>query len=231
VRETHTNADMSHHNGMTYKVGVFFNSLRGNGLMLTLRKIWQRVYLKMKGVDFTTQNIYDLTRTGEYQNHGTALVSSSEDYLSQLITDLESTIGESVDKEVFIDYGSGKGAAIIHAKKIGFEETIGIEFAKELHETAVENIKKLNLKNVHSFYADATTYTPPNNVSVIYFFNPFDEVVMEKVLQNLMNQKESFENDVYVIYANASCRLMENQFSLLKKVSYPSGSTADFYKI
>lgn len=182
MNTTDTNADMSHQNGIVYKVEMFFNSLRGNGPIPTFRKIKQRVYLKAKGLDFKTENIYDLTRTGAYQNHGTALVSSSEDYITQLITDLEAMIKTTLNKNIFFDYGSGKGAAIIHAKKIGFKRAIGVEFAKELHEIAVENIKKMNLKDVDSFYADASAYILPSDVSVIYFYNPFDEIVMEKVV-------------------------------------------------
>ncbi len=91
-------------------------------------------------------------------------------------------IKTTLNKNIFFDYGSGKGAAIIHAKKIGFKRAIGVEFAKELHEIAVENIKKMNLKDVDSFYADASAYILPSDVSVIYFYNPFDEIVMEKVV-------------------------------------------------
>lgn len=231
MKTTHINADMSHQNGLGYKLEVLFNSLRANGLFPTLRKMVQRIYLKLKGVDFSTQNIYDLTRTGEYQDHGTALVSSSEDFLRQLIVDLESITKKQLSKELFIDYGSGKGAAIIHAKKIGFAQTIGVEFAKELHERAVENIKKMKLKNVESIYADATTFVPPKEVSVIYFFNPFDAVVMEKVIENLLKYKEHFKNDVYIIYGNASCDVLDNRLIRLKHVTYPSGSTSDFYKL
>lgn len=231
MRATHTNADMSHQNKIGYKLNVLFNSLRTNGLLPTFRKMFQRVNLKVKGVDFSTQNIYDLTRTGDYQEHGTALVSSSEDFLAQLIQDLESVVKTPLRKDLFIDYGSGKGAAIIHAKKIGFKQTIGVEFAKELHETAVENIKKMKLENVESLYADATTYVPPKNVSVIYFFNPFDEVVMQKVIENILEHKASFENEVYVIYGNASCTVLKDRLTLLKEVTYPSGSTADFFKV
>ena len=231
MRATHTNADMSHQNSLTYKLTVLLNSLKTNGLLPTYRKIVQRVSLKIKGVDFSTQNIYDLTRTGIHQEHGTALVSSSEDYLRQLIDDLETSIDKSINRDVLIDYGSGKGAAIIHAKRLNFKRTIGIEFAKELHETAVENIKKLKLKDVTSIYADATTFIPPKDISVIYFFNPFDEVVMKKVIENIVEHKDSFENDVYIIYANASCDVLQKQLTLLEKKSYPSGSTAEFYKL
>lgn len=86
-------------------------------------------------------------------------------------------------------------------------------------------------KDVNSFYADATTFTPPSDISVIYLYNPFDEIVMERVVQNILKQKESFKNNVYVIYVNPSCKVLENNFSLLKKIDYSTGSTVEFYKI
>ena len=231
MKTTHTNADMSHQNGIVYKTGVFFNALKEHGVVPTLRKIGQRIFYKVRGVDFSTQNIYDLTRTGEYQEHGTALVSTSIDFLKQLLTDLESCVDVPLKKELFVDYGSGKGAALIHAKKLGFKRAIGVEFAKELHEQAQSNIEKLNLKDVESIYGDATTYTLPNDISLIYFFNPFDEVVMSKVIGNILKQKEQFENEVYVIYGNASCNVLKENLTLLKEVKYPSGATADFFKL
>jgi len=231
MKRTHVNADMSHQNGLAYKLELFVNSLKENGVLSTLRKISQRVSYRVKGIDFSTQNIYDLTRTGEYQEHGTALVSTSVDFLSQLLNDLEDTIGAKLNRELFVDYGSGKGAAIIHAKELGFKRAIGVEFAKELHEIAQRNIQKLNLKDVTSIYADATTYLLPSDISVIYFFNPFDEVVMKKVVENILAQKESFEGDVYVIYGNASCDVLNSYFTFLNHITYPSSATVDFFKV
>jgi 16S rRNA G966 N2-methylase RsmD len=151
--------------------------------------------------------------------------------LTRFLKDLESSIDTPLKKNLFVDYGSGKGAAIIHAKELGFKKTIGIEFAKELNDQAVKNIEALKLKNVSSLYADATSYTLPNDISLIYFFNPFDEVVMQKVINNIIAQKDSFENEVYIIYGNASCTILKENFKLLNEVTYVSGAKAEFYKI
>jgi len=231
MKTTHTNADMSHQNTFYYKTEVFFKSLKDNGVMPTIRKVGQRIDYKRKGVDFSTQNIYDLTRTGEHQENGTALVSTSIDFLAQLIEDFERLIGKPLPKDLFVDFGSGKGAAVIHAKKLGFKKSIGVEFAKELHECAVNNIEALGLIDVESLYEDATNYKLPNDISLIYFFNPFDEVVMQKVMQNIMSQKSEFKNDVYIIYGNASCTTIREQCELLDEVVYTSGAKAEFYKL
>lgn len=231
MKTTHTNADMSHQNTFYYKTEVFLKSLKDNGIIPTIRKVGQRIDYKRKGVDFSTQNIYDLTRTGEHQENGTALVSTSIDFLAQLIEDFERLIEKPLPKDLFVDFGSGKGAAVIHAKKLGFKKSIGVEFAKELHECAVKNIEALGLTDVESLYEDATNYKLPNDISLIYFFNPFDEVVMQKVMQNIMSQKSEFKNDVYIIYGNASCRTIREQCELLDEVVYTSGAKAEFYKL
>ncbi len=231
MQKTHTNADMSHQNGLAYKLSMLFKSVRDNGIKTTINKIFRRLEYKRKGIDFSTQNIYDLTRTGEYQEHGTALVSTSVDFLTQLLGDLEKCVGKSFNKELFVDYGSGKGAAIIHAKTLGFKRTVGVEFAKELHEQAVKNIETLGLEDVESIYADATTHRLANDISVIYLFNPFDEVVMSKVIDNILKQKNNFNDEVYVIYGNPSCTILKEKFELLDEKTYISGARAEFYKV
>jgi 16S rRNA G966 N2-methylase RsmD len=231
VKKTDTNADMSHQNSLKYKIGELFNSLKENGIIPTIDKIVQRVYYKLKGVDFSTQNLHDLTLTGQFQDHGTALVSTSKDFFKKVFTDLELVTKKRVDKNIFLDYGSGKGGAIIHASYAGFKKSIGIEFAKELHDIAECNIKRLGLKNVDSFYQDATTYMPPLDVSIIYLFNPFDEVVMTKVAQNIASLKDKFKNEVYIIYGNPSCEVLDDYFTLLDKIEHPSGARVNYYKV
>ena len=228
---TDTNADMSHQNGIVYQFGEFVDSLQKNGLFSTARKVGQRLYYKYKRVDFSTQNIYDLTRVGNYENHGTAFVSTSKDFLKRVVDDLEKSIKKPLVKELFVDYGSGKGSAIIHARDIGFKEAIGVEFALELHEIAESNIEKMNLKGVQSVYADATTYPLPLDASVVYLFNPFDEIVMGKFIENIVKGKENFKRDVYFIYKNASCDILKKYLEFIDEITYPSGSTAQFYKL
>ncbi len=231
MKKTDTNADMSHQNSFIYKVKEFFSSLKDNGIKATFIKIVQRVYYKFKGVDFSTQNIYDLTLAGDYKDHGTALVSTSKDFFNKVFNHLEQITQKKIQKSLFLDYGSGKGGAIIWARKAGFAESIGIEFAKELHQIACKNIQRLKVSSIKSFYQDATTYIPPEDVSVIYLFNPFDEVVMQKVAQNIISKKDKYINEVYIIYGNPSTDVLDNYFKLLDKITYKSGARVSYYKV
>ena len=231
MRQANANIEVEDENKILNQIEGVFSSLKRNGFYSTFKKINEHLYYKARGVDFKSQNIATLTKTGAFQNQGTALISSSKDFLTTLILDLEAIIGKSLDKSLFMDYGSGKGSAIIHAKVIGFNRTLGIEFAKELHEIALDNIDKFNLKSVQSIYADASSFPPPKDVSVIYFYNPFTEVVMEQVIQNILNEKKNFTNDVYIIYRSASTDLLKEKFDFIKEIIYPSGARADFYKV
>jgi len=230
--QMHTNVDMSHQNTLWFKVKIFADSLKVNGLMPTVKRIYQRIDYKRKGIDFSTQNLHDLTLAGEYKTHGTALVSTSKDLFQRLFYELEEVAGVKINKELFIDYGSGKGAALIHASQMGFNQVYGIEFAKELNDTSLDNIKKLKLTNIHSLHQDATTFIPPKETTVIYFFNPFDEVVMEKVIEMILEAKKDFLEDVYIIYGRPTCgELLNDSFTLLGEREHESGTSVNYYKV
>lgn len=46
-----------------------------------------------------------------------------------------------VSEYVFVDFGSGKGRTLLLAAEFNFKRIIGVEFARELHDTAVKNVK------------------------------------------------------------------------------------------
>jgi len=230
--EMHTNVDMSHQNHLSFKIKVFLDSLKVNGIRATISRILQRLYYKIRGIDFATQNLHDLTLAGKFTAHGTALVSTSKDFFKRVISELEHYAGEKIEKRLFIDYGSGKGAALIHARQFGFKEVYGVEFAKELNAISVENIQKLHLNNIHALHQDATTFTPPKETTVIYFFNPFDKVVMSKVVENIQKEKVHFLHDVYIIYGRPTCgALLDENFTLLASVEHESGTAVNYYKV
>src|SRR5689334_20151383 len=83
----------------------------------------------------------------------------------------------------FIDYGSGKGRVLIVAAGFPFKEVIGVEFSRELHETALKNIARIRRDmircgEVTSLHCDAASFQPPGSNLVCYFYNPFGPPVM-----------------------------------------------------
>ncbi len=229
---TKTNADMSYQNSLFYKIGEFFDSLKENGLKMTLKKVFRRLYYFLKGVDFSTQNLYDLSIVGNHAQCGTALVSTSKDFLFVLLTMLEKKVGRDFLKERFVDLGSGKGAAVIHARSLGFKKCLGVEFATEFHNRAEKNIKKMGVDEVVLLNIDAAEFTPPKDTTLIFLFNPFDMTVMKKVAANISKAKKDFINPCFLIYVNPTAyEVLDDLFEFLGENEFKSGAKVHFYRI
>jgi hypothetical protein len=107
----------------------------------------------------------------------------------------------------FIDFGSGKGRALLVAAGFPFKEVIGIEFSRELHDVAERNISRLPPDvtlsgTVRSIYGDAGSFEPPPSDLVCYFYNPFGPPVMEAVAARLVAHRERFGYRIIVIYVD-----------------------------
>jgi len=101
----------------------------------------------------------------------------------------------------FIDIGSGKGKACFYAlKKQVFKQVVGVEFSKELVDIANQNQKVIGVSNIEFLNVDASNYVLPDELSFIFLFNPFDQIVLERFLQNNINHFNS-HNSV-IAYAN-----------------------------
>lgn len=114
----------------------------------------------------------------------------------------------------FVDFGSGKGRVLIAASQYPFANVIGVEFSPELHATAVRNIESVGsvrmCRAVRSLCIDAARFPVPAGNLVLYFFNPFDCLVFEKIIDNLKTSvKPGVE--IIIIYCQARCKaVVEN---------------------
>ena len=108
-----------------------------------------------------------------------------------------------VSGKVVVDFGSGKGRILIMAMKYGAKKVIGVEFAKELVDISTKNINRYIERNkIKSDYEiiwdDATNYVLSHEESVFFFYNPFDETIMQKVLDKI----ERARNEILIAYVN-----------------------------
>ena len=108
----------------------------------------------------------------------------------------------------FIDFGSGKGRAILVAAGRGFRRLCGIELRKELHDQACKNFdqcRNLPACSMESVNTDACEYDFPNEKLVLFFFNPFGSNVMAKVLNKLSESLDKSFRDVWVVLHESTC--------------------------
>lgn len=107
----------------------------------------------------------------------------------------------------FIDFGSGKGRACIMAAEWGFAHVIGVEFSPILHAIAQQNIEKFQARQyrktcIQSSLEDATTFRMPDANLVCFLYNPFDSVIINQVIRNLINAKKMYGKKILVAYRN-----------------------------
>lgn len=111
------------------------------------------------------------------------------------------------ERFAFIDFGSGKGLALLVASGFPFKDVIGIEFSRELHEVAVQNIARLppdiiRAGSVRSIHGDAASFEPPLCDLVCYFYNPFGPTVITPVVERLAQHHAQRGYRVFVIYVD-----------------------------
>jgi SAM-dependent methyltransferase len=106
----------------------------------------------------------------------------------------------------FIDFGSGQGRALMLAAAYPFARVIGIEYARELHESALGNLERWRRRGaqrageVASVWADAAAWELPHRPAVYYFCEPFQEVMMRRMAARLRASLEGAPRPAYVLY-------------------------------
>ena len=209
---------------------VIKNILFQEGFSSTLKKIYKHLLYKLKGVDFEFQSLENLTIQSKNRAFGTLCGSSNESTVKHLLDSLVKLDSTILDGS-FVDIGSGKGKLIIYAKEYGFSHTIGVEFAKELYDITVKNIKALNIKGVEVIHQDAVEYTLPPQTRVIYFLNPFEPTVFNKLLPKFIAQMQQLKEPVYLVYRVPTySKVFENYKELkhIKRVNF-RGDISEVY--
>jgi SAM-dependent methyltransferase len=108
---------------------------------------------------------------------------------------------------VFCDLGCGLGRALLLASDLPFRRIIGVEFSEALHQRAVENVKVYRSKrqrcfSIEALLGDAAEYSFPPEPLVVFFYNPFREPVMSRVLENLAHSVAAKPRRVVIAYYN-----------------------------
>jgi SAM-dependent methyltransferase len=106
----------------------------------------------------------------------------------------------------FVDIGCGKGRAMCVAAQLGARKVTGIDFSKEFCDQAKLNLLKtqqrfpgLEFKVLNN---DAFYFEIAPDVDCIFMFNPFDEMIMSGVIENIEMSLEKNPRHLSIIYAN-----------------------------
>jgi SAM-dependent methyltransferase len=113
-------------------------------------------------------------------------------------------IGIDKSNSTLLEYGCGKGRALITAAAFQYKKIIGVEVSY-LVDDAKSNLSKAKhrkTKNIEVNHCDAKDYIVPEEVNVIYFYNPFRGSILENVTKNIFYSFKDSPRKIYIIFFN-----------------------------
>lgn len=114
-------------------------------------------------------------------------------------------------ESVLVDFGCGKGRVLLIAAERGIKQARGIEYARELCETAKRNCAEYRrrLKTDASFEiieSDVLDYKLRPDENIFFFYNPFDAFILNKILDHIEASLEQAPRKIMIVYLNPVCR-------------------------
>jgi len=107
----------------------------------------------------------------------------------------------------FVDYGAGRGRAVLTAARLPFAACVGVEFSQTLHAEACDNVAaypmdRLACRTITVVNVNAADYTLPSGDLVLFFYNPFTAAVLDRVAEQIEAAARAEPRDIRVIYVN-----------------------------
>jgi hypothetical protein len=190
--------------GLRHAIGIALLTIRAR-LMSRADKAWERSI----GLKFNKKICLDSLRiVSRNKTHGFSYVPCNWIAVRTLLDN----IGTDLSRYCFIDFGSGEGRSLLVASTYNCDQVIGVEFAEELHQAAVRNIEMAQPAaaregKLQSVHMDAALFDIPRRDCVLYFYNPFDEVVFQKVLTNIERVYRESGPKFYIVFHQTRAKL------------------------
>ena len=171
-------------------------------------------------------DLRDLHINSTNLNHGVSYESTPPEIFKRIVDSLPIKHEEFT----FVDVGSGKGKVLLMASEFPFKKIIGIEFSAELNRIAQHNVSTYqnNNQKCNSFECicvDASEYPIPSDPVVLFFYHPFDDNVMMKVLTNIERSLKDHPRKMFILYYNPVCDYLLDRTKLWKKIKATADSS------
>lgn len=112
--------------------------------------------------------------------------------------------GEVDGDDVLLDLGCGKGRVLAQAARYPLRRIFGVELSPELAAVAEANIASMRgtirCKDVRVLIADAASFPIPDDVTVIYLYNPFGESTLKRMVDNILESLDRHPRRLRLIY-------------------------------
>ena len=208
-------------------------SLHEKGVMRTVLILFAHIQdlafdFKYKTDTLRWQELNSISVAGENKVHGFRYQPTQARTLRKVFK----TVNPSRDG-TFLDLGCGKGRALILAAEFGYRRVLGVEFSELLCQIAQTNLSRYSrdfspTTEFRVIHTDAGDYAIPEDVSTVFMFNPFDEVVMTKVVKNIEGSLRNHPRKLYIIYRNPLHRYLFDSSGMLQVIARYSFPQCDF---
>jgi SAM-dependent methyltransferase len=130
------------------------------------------------------------------------------------------------DRDVFVEFGCGKGRVVHQAARRPFRRVVGVEISPVLAEAARSALAarrhQHRCREVEIVVADVTGFQVPDDLTIGYFYHPFTGETFESVLRGIVESIDRNPRRVRLIFAfpskNARSQVLATgRFRLLKE--------------
>ncbi|MYZ50059.1 hypothetical protein [Propylenella binzhouense] len=174
--------------------------LRERGLLASLEHVWTTALIRAHAILADRKRLaweavpsagYAPVRrnevVGESAEHGFDYAPTPCLVLDWVLDALPIAPGETT----LVDMGSGRGRVVLQAATRPFKEVVGVEHSAELHAAALANRAAFpsalrKARAITLMNRDAAETVLPEGPAVLFFFNPFGEEIMGRVLSRLV---------------------------------------------
>lgn len=155
----------------------------------------KKYHINTTGID----HLSHLRKKGIDTSHAADYMPAPFELLETVLTRVQ-----SLGLSHFLDLGCGKGRTLCVATRYGFPIVEGIEFSKSFCIAAEKNLEHstrdlqgIKWKIIHNdaYYTDI-----PDGVDCIFLNNPFDDFLIEKVIQLIDESLKRAPRKLYVVY-------------------------------
>jgi len=114
----------------------------------------------------------------------------------------------------FVDFGSGKGRALLCAAAFPFKRVIGVEWSTDLCAVARRNVEIFRSRNpsapeIEVHCLDVLEYEMPSGPLVVYIFNPFGPKLTRQVLEKIGRHAQTVSEKCLIVYGGVDDPLVE----------------------
>ncbi len=167
---------------------------------------YDRAFDQRHGVDTAgTVNLEEMDVPEELRGRAVRYEAVDPDFFAHVLG--RASIGDR-SRYLFIDLGSGKGRALLLAAQSGFRRVVGVELDPHLDAAARRNIGVFRWEHRQTEFeqvnGDATAYPFPATPTVLFLNNPFDELLIGKVLDNVESVHRGSATDFVLLYLHSN---------------------------